>query len=35
MRGWGITKAVNEFVEKNNFDLKLGDRCMYWFVRKK
>jgi predicted O-methyltransferase YrrM len=34
-RGWGITKAVNEFVEKNNFDLKLGDRCMYWFVRKK
>lgn len=34
-RDWGITKAVNEFVEKNNFDLKLGDRCMYWFERTK
>jgi hypothetical protein len=32
---WGITKAVNEFVEENTFNLKLGDRCMYWFVREK
>lgn len=35
IRDWGITKAVNEFVKKNNFDLKLGDRCTYWFERTK
>lgn len=34
-KGWGITKAVNEFVEENDFDLELGDKCVYWFVRKK
>jgi len=33
-RGWGITRAVDEFVLNNNFKLHTGDRCTYWFERK-
>lgn len=34
-RGWGIEKAVDEFVEKNNLNLNIEDNYVYWFVRNK
>lgn len=34
-KGWGINKAVDEFVEKNDFKLNVEDNYVYWFERVK